>query len=139
MRPTPADGEGYPWRLACDVREDTEWAAYQLSREAAELHKALQLPRGSTTEWLAEVTQKYDILYSRTAALTEGQMAVRFGEVGVDQYEALVDNFVEDASEFVREQKSSSDHDTQVRAMHSIKGMAWTLGLTSIGDEAGAV
>lgn len=62
------------------AREDTVWAAYQLEREAAKLRDALEEPADDIGQWMEDVTGRYDILYSRTSMLTEGQMAARFGE-----------------------------------------------------------
>ncbi|WP_417310543.1 ATP-binding protein [Devosia sp.] len=58
------------------AREDTVWAAYQLDRETARLRDALQsFPQKTDVD---DVTQRYDILYSRTSTLTHGQLAERF-------------------------------------------------------------
>ena len=62
------------------AREDTVWAAYQLEREANRLRDQLEEDSSDAKSWMASVTQRYDILYSRTGVLTEGQMAARFGE-----------------------------------------------------------
>jgi len=62
------------------VREDTVWAVYQLEREAARLYDALRDPPWEITDWAAAVGQRYDILYSRTGVLSDGQLAERFGE-----------------------------------------------------------
>lgn len=62
------------------AREDTVWAAYQLEREASKLRDALEEPPVDIEDWMSAVTQRYDILYSRTSMLTEGQMASRFGQ-----------------------------------------------------------
>ena len=62
------------------AREDTVWAAYQLEREASRLRDQLEEDQADMKAWMASVTQRYDILYSRTGVLTQGQMAARFGE-----------------------------------------------------------
>jgi two-component system, sensor histidine kinase len=62
------------------AREDTVWAAYQLEREAASLRDLLEEPVTDPDSWMKAVSQRYDILYSRTGVMTEGQMAARFGE-----------------------------------------------------------
>jgi signal transduction histidine kinase/CheY-like chemotaxis protein/HPt (histidine-containing phosphotransfer) domain-containing protein len=62
------------------VREDTVWAAYQLEREAARLHEDISRAPVDVASWLADISQRFDILYSRTGILTEGQVAARFGE-----------------------------------------------------------
>jgi signal transduction histidine kinase/FixJ family two-component response regulator len=62
------------------AREDTVWAAYQLEREAANLRDFLEADQVGSA-WIAELGQRYDILYSRTGVMTEGQLAQRFGEV----------------------------------------------------------
>src|SRR3569623_941072 len=61
------------------AREDTLWATYQLERETGtlmDLLEARSLGKGS----LDDLTQRYDILYSRTGLLTQGQLGTRFGE-----------------------------------------------------------
>ncbi len=62
------------------IREDTVWAAYQLNREASQLYEALR-DDAAGPGWTDNVVERYDILYSRTGLLTEGQMGARFGEV----------------------------------------------------------
>jgi len=62
------------------IREDTVWAAYQLNREASQLYKALR-DDPAAPGWTEAVVERYDILYSRTGLLTEGQIGARFGEV----------------------------------------------------------
>jgi signal transduction histidine kinase/CheY-like chemotaxis protein/HPt (histidine-containing phosphotransfer) domain-containing protein len=62
------------------AREDTVWAAYQLEREAAKLRDELEEEQGDIGAWIEAVTQHYDILYSRTGLLSEGQLAARFGQ-----------------------------------------------------------
>lgn len=62
------------------VREDTVWAAYQLEREAARLHEDISRAPVDVASWLAGISQRFDILYSRTGILTEGQVAARFGQ-----------------------------------------------------------
>ncbi len=63
------------------VREDTVWASYQLEREAAQLSEVLREPIVRDAAWVKEVGLRFDILYSRTTLLTEGQLHARFGEV----------------------------------------------------------
>jgi signal transduction histidine kinase/FixJ family two-component response regulator len=61
------------------AREDTLWATYQLERETGsllDLLEAATVSQGSVDE----LTQRYDILYSRTGLLTQGQLGARFGE-----------------------------------------------------------
>lgn len=60
------------------VREDAVWAAYQLDRETSRLHDDLQAD-DIGTGWVDEVSERYDILYSRTGLLTQGQFRQRFG------------------------------------------------------------
>lgn len=62
------------------AREDMVWAAYQLDRETSKLTEAIT---GATVEPLdvRQIGQRYDILYSRLDVLTNGQMAMTFGEV----------------------------------------------------------
>ena len=62
------------------AREDTVWAAYQLEREAAKLRDELEEDPVDTEVWMEAATQRYDILYSRTGLLSEGQLASRFGQ-----------------------------------------------------------
>lgn len=63
------------------VREDTVWAAYQLEREANRLGEVLREPVVRDAAWVKEVGKRFDILYSRTTVLSEGQLHARFGEV----------------------------------------------------------
>ncbi len=62
------------------AREDTVWAAYQLEREATKLRDILEETPTDVDAWMQEAAQRYDILYSRTSMLTEGQLAARFGQ-----------------------------------------------------------
>jgi hypothetical protein len=62
------------------VREDTVWATYQLEREANRLYDVLRDPPWEQTDWADQVGQRYDILYSRTSLLSQGQIAERFGD-----------------------------------------------------------
>ncbi|MGF7209605.1 signal transduction histidine kinase/DNA-binding response OmpR family regulator [Skermanella aerolata] len=58
------------------VREDAVWAAYQLDRETVKLDAALSDYMAQPTQrTAAEVTLRYDILFSRTALLRGGQLA----------------------------------------------------------------
>ncbi len=61
------------------IREDMVWATYQLEREAEDLYEHLRDAPHSPDAWIEEVSQRYDILYSRTGLLTEGQLAARLG------------------------------------------------------------
>ena len=63
------------------VREDTVWATYQLEREANRLYDVLRDPPWEQPDWAGQVGQRYDILYSRTSLLSQGQIAERFGDV----------------------------------------------------------
>ncbi len=60
------------------AQEDMVWAAYQLDREAAKLQ--LLLSQTPVDGWVDEVSTRYDILYSRTGILTQGQVGQRFGQ-----------------------------------------------------------
>ena len=60
------------------AREDMVWATYQLDREAANLRQVLE-ENSRPVNWLVNLGQRYDILYSRTGVLTAGQIAQRFG------------------------------------------------------------
>ena len=60
------------------AQEDMVWAAYQLDREAAKLQ--LLLSQAPADGWVDEVSTRYDILYSRTGILTQGQVGQRFGQ-----------------------------------------------------------
>ena len=64
------------------AQEDMVWSAYQLDREASKLQETFHL-RGEVSDpaWLKTLSQRYDILYSRTSSLVEGQIASRFGQV----------------------------------------------------------
>jgi signal transduction histidine kinase len=58
------------------VREDAVWAVYQLDRETVKLDAALSDYMAEPTPRVAaEVTLRYDILFSRTALLRGGQLA----------------------------------------------------------------
>ncbi len=83
------------------AREDTVWASYQLEREADQLYDVLRY-EVTAPDWLNEVTQRYDILYSRTGLLTEGEMAARFGEAPVltDLAKGLQDRIMALAPQF---------------------------------------
>ncbi len=62
--------------LRDSVREDALWAVYQLDREARALAQEVDhvLAHGNTGEQTAEdLTQRYDILYSRLSLLRSGQ------------------------------------------------------------------
>ncbi|MEQ1771558.1 MAG: ATP-binding protein, partial [Devosia sp.] len=61
------------------AREDTVWATYQLANEAATLLDLLEAAAQGTAA-VPDLTQRYDILYSRTGLLTQGQLGKRFGE-----------------------------------------------------------
>ena len=64
---------------AAAAQEDMVWAAYQLDRETAKLLQLLSARGGDG--WIDEVTNRYDILYSRTSILHEGEIARHFGSV----------------------------------------------------------
>ena len=62
------------------VREDAVWAAYQLDREAKKLAFAVhELTEEPSAALLADVTLRYDILYSRTTLLTNDHFRTKFG------------------------------------------------------------
>ncbi len=62
------------------VREDAVWAAYQLDREIKKLAVAVrELDSGFTPARRADVSLRYDILYSRTGLLTSDHYATKFG------------------------------------------------------------
>jgi signal transduction histidine kinase/CheY-like chemotaxis protein/HPt (histidine-containing phosphotransfer) domain-containing protein len=60
------------------AQEDMVWAAYQLDRETAKLELLLNQAPGDG--WADDVGTRYDILFSRTQMLTEGQIAQKFGQ-----------------------------------------------------------
>jgi len=63
------------------VREDVVWAAYQLDREVKKLGAvARDLKDGFTAERRANVTLRYDILYSRRTVLTSDHYRSKFGQ-----------------------------------------------------------
>ncbi|OYX11502.1 MAG: hypothetical protein B7Z15_11710, partial [Rhizobiales bacterium 32-66-8] len=63
------------------VREDVVWAAYQLDREVKKLGAvARDLKDGFTAELRADVTLRFDILYSRTTVLTSDHYRKKFGQ-----------------------------------------------------------
>ncbi|KPF72236.1 hypothetical protein IP69_04025 [Bosea sp. AAP35] len=62
------------------VREDAVWAAYQLDREVKRLDLTVrELADEYTDARRADVTLRYDILYSRTSVLTSDHYAKKFG------------------------------------------------------------
>ncbi|SFJ77057.1 Signal transduction histidine kinase [Bosea sp. OK403] len=62
------------------VREDAVWAAYQLDSEVKKLIGAIRdLENEFTGTRRADVTLRYDILYSRASVLTSDHYAVKFG------------------------------------------------------------
>ncbi|MDR6870352.1 signal transduction histidine kinase/DNA-binding response OmpR family regulator [Bosea sp. BE125] len=62
------------------VREDAVWAAYQLDSEVKKLIGAVHdLETVFIAPRRADVTLRYDILYSRASVLTNGHYAVKFG------------------------------------------------------------
>lgn len=63
--------------VQASVREDMVWAAYQADREAARLIEAIQNAMGSGD--VAQVTKRFDLLYSRTQLLAQGSYADMFG------------------------------------------------------------
>lgn len=85
------------------AREDTVWAAYQLQREASNLRDFLEQDQAGPS-WIGELGQRYDILYSRTGVMTEGQLAQRFGEVNElrDLVTRIHDGILELAPDFDR-------------------------------------
>lgn len=58
------------------VREDISWAAYQADREAARLIEAIQTAQ--TNHDVADVSLRFDLLFSRTHLLTQGSYAEIF-------------------------------------------------------------
>lgn len=71
------------------------------------------------------------------ADVDAGQQAALIEEFGQEQFEALLGHFTEDAAALLAEARASEGEEC-ARAMHSLKGMAHTLGLTAIGDAAAA-
>lgn len=64
------------------AQEDMVWSAYQLDREASKLMETFHMHSEQSREsWLKALSQRYDILYSRTGSLVEGQIAAKFGQV----------------------------------------------------------
>ncbi|WP_376986358.1 ATP-binding protein [Bosea sp. R86505] len=63
------------------VREDVVWAAYQLDREVKKLGTVVRdLKDGFSAKLRADVTLRYDILYSRTTVLTSDHYRKKFGQ-----------------------------------------------------------
>jgi signal transduction histidine kinase/CheY-like chemotaxis protein len=63
------------------VREDVVWAAYQLDREVKKLATVVRdLKDEFSPELRADVTLRYDILYSRTTVLTSDHYRQKFGQ-----------------------------------------------------------
>ncbi|WP_160194668.1 hybrid sensor histidine kinase/response regulator [Devosia riboflavina] len=63
--------------VRASVREDTVWAAYQADREAARLIEATHDAMASGD--VAQVSKRFDILFSRTQLLMQGSYAEMFG------------------------------------------------------------
>jgi len=64
------------------AQEDMVWSAYQLDREASKLLESFHMQEEEErTEWLKTMSRRYDILYSRTSSLVEGQIAAKFGQI----------------------------------------------------------
>jgi signal transduction histidine kinase/CheY-like chemotaxis protein/HPt (histidine-containing phosphotransfer) domain-containing protein len=62
------------------VREDAVWAAYQLDSEVKKLIGAVRdLEKAFIAPRRADVTLRYDILYSRASVLTSNHYATKFG------------------------------------------------------------
>lgn len=68
---------GHEERARESVREDAIWAAYQLHNESARLEMAIDDAMEGSIE-VDELLTSYDVLYSRTSFLKEGQYAVKF-------------------------------------------------------------
>jgi two-component system sensor histidine kinase/response regulator len=65
------------------VREDALWASYQLDRETAKLLRAIDEYRvAATAAKLAQVTRRFDILYSRIELLEKGSFPERLSDDG---------------------------------------------------------
>ena len=62
------------------VREDMVWAVYQLEREATDLAFQLGDDNLVGADRISKLSQRYDILYSRTGIVTTGQLGHKFGE-----------------------------------------------------------
>ena len=67
--------------------------------------------------------------------LTDQQSAL-IDEFGLEAYEALVAALVEDGRALLAEAQRAVDAETRTRAMHSLKGMARTLGFSDLGELA---
>jgi two-component system, sensor histidine kinase len=66
------------------AQEDMVWSAYQLDREASKLEETFHMhSEQNRANWLRALSQRYDILYSRTSSLAEGQIAAKFGQIPV--------------------------------------------------------
>lgn len=65
--------------LRTSVQENAVWAAFQMVRESSRLIEVLHIARADPSrQTFAEVTLRYDILYSRIPLLQEGHFAVSF-------------------------------------------------------------
>lgn len=93
------------------VREDAVWAAYQTEREAERLLHALADDR--SVEGKANITRRFDLLYSRAALISQGAYAAVFeqGKMGaisgelhglIETMAAIVDGQDEGQSEALR-------------------------------------
>ncbi len=68
---------------AVSVREDALWATYQTDREAGRLHEALvMLTKGDPSVTLADVSQRFDILYSRHEVMEDADFPSKFRNDG---------------------------------------------------------
>ena len=66
-------------------------------------------------------------------SMQSDQRSALVEEFGAGAYEELVDALVEDGHALVNEARAATDPETRRRAMHSLKGMARTLGFEAMG------
>lgn len=64
--------------VARSIREDAVWAAFQADREAARLVEAILAAQ--VTGDVAEISLRFDLLYSRLGLLQSGKYEITFGE-----------------------------------------------------------
>jgi HPt (histidine-containing phosphotransfer) domain-containing protein len=73
---------------------------------------------------------------SGPADIDSEQQAALIEELGAEQFDELLAHFRLDAIQTLAEATAEGASDTAIRALHSLKGMAHTLGLRTIGDLA---
>jgi len=104
--------------VARSIREDAVWAAFQTDREAARLLEAVLTAKVNGN--IADISKRYDLLYSRLGLLKSGKYGITLGEQsGVGEIAAVVVGLVLDLDPEVAslgdkasnvDQKAALDH-----------------------------